>query len=174
MSASAELSDMYKEYLDGLGLKDREGKELNSGNFRAFIESLMVSELERAKAAKGPEAMLAEIEAPKYDGDGSPCENNGWLQFGPDGEILYDFGKHLYYLGKYTPLNRHPPFPTGACWVPRSTRILFSEARRRSFARSTSTHGTMTLRAMVLARMILALTGMHSWLLMTAGASHFR
>lgn len=110
LSASAELSDMYKEYLDGLGLKDREGKELNSGNFRAFIESLMVSELERAKAAKGPEAMLAEIEAPKYDGDGSPCENNGWLQFGPDGEILYDFGKHLYYLGKYTPLKPAPAF----------------------------------------------------------------
>lgn len=110
MSASAELSEMYKEYLDGLGLKDRDGNDLNSGNFRAFIESLMVSELERAKTVIGPEAMLAEIEAPKYGGDGSTCENNGWLQFGPDGELQYDFDKHLYYLGKYTPLKPAPAF----------------------------------------------------------------
>lgn len=110
MSASAELASMFETYLDGLGLKDRNGEVLNSKNFREFIASLMLSEVERAIAAEGPAAMLAEIETPKYDGDGSRCENNGWLKFDETGKYSYDFDKHLYYVARYTPLKPAPAF----------------------------------------------------------------
>lgn len=62
MQASRELSDIYGEYIDHLGLKDESGRPLNSSNLSAFIERLMKKEIELSVKEIGIEQMKKDVE----------------------------------------------------------------------------------------------------------------
>ena len=62
MRASAELSDIYARYIDGLGLKDEKGEPLNATNLNAFIERLMRQEIELSIQEYGIEQMKQDVE----------------------------------------------------------------------------------------------------------------
>ena len=129
LAASKELASMYGPYIDSLGLKDENGKEINSGNLRFYIEKLMREEIEKTIAELGTDQMKKDIESEirqrGFGGPGgrrpeaqpaassTPAQhrvNNGWLTFSEDGSYEYDLDKHLYYLAKYTTLKVAPSF----------------------------------------------------------------
>lgn len=144
LNASAELAAMYPGYIDSLGLKDRSGKVLDSGNFREFIASLMKEELDRALSVKGSTAMLAEANG--VDEEGIRRTNNGWLRFDADGKVIYDFDKHLYYVAKYTPLKPAPAFSNKSLFgAPVNEDTLFGSTSQASspFNRYSWNHDSM-------------------------------
>ena len=138
LAGSKELAALYGPYVDGLGLKDEQGKSIDSGNLRYYIEKLMREEIEKTLAEVGPEQMKKDIEAEirqrgpggrggRAGGPGTdqarqaaaqtaaaaPVQhrvNNGWLTFNEDGSYNYDLEKHLYYVAKYTTLKVAPAF----------------------------------------------------------------
>ena len=121
MRASAELSEVYARYIDGLGLKDENGEALDSSNLNAFIERLMRKEIALSIKEFGAEQMAKDVEQeirrwgprggrPSASGEAEHRENNGWIVFGEDGSWRYDYGKHLYYLALYTTLKPAPSF----------------------------------------------------------------
>ena len=120
MQASAELADIYSNYIDGLGLKDENGDALTSSNLNAFIERLMRREIELSIKEFGTEQMKKDVEqeirhrGPRR-GHSEPTavkyrENNGWLTFNEDGTWAYDYNKHRYYVALYTTLKPAPSF----------------------------------------------------------------
>lgn len=144
MSASTELAAMYADYLDSLGLKDRNGNVLDSGNFREFITSLMKEELGRALSVKGAQAMLDDVNC--VDEEGIRRVNNGWLRFDADGHMIYDLDKHLYYVAKYTSLKPAPAFSNKSLFgAPINEDSLFGSISQASspFNRYSWNHDTM-------------------------------
>ena len=121
LAASAELSDIYANYIDELGLKDENGNALTSANLNAFIERLMRQEIELSIKELGIEQMKKDVEqeirhrGPRGGGHSSSGEmkhreNNGWITFNEDGTWSYDYNKHRYYVALYTTLKPAPSF----------------------------------------------------------------
>ena len=89
LAASAELSDIYTQYINGLGLKDENGQALNAQNLGAFIERLMKKEIALSIQEIGVEQMKKDVEKEiRRGGFGGPLGSpgpQGRPQGGPQG-----------------------------------------------------------------------------------------
>lgn len=119
MDASNYLSSSYEDYIDHLGLKDENGKSLDSSNLRDFIARLMEKEIAESINEFGVERMTEDIlgkgsrggfGGPRGRRPAEPRENNGWIIFNEDGSFEYDLSRHLLYVARYTALKPAPAF----------------------------------------------------------------
>lgn len=119
MDASNYLSSSYEDYIDHLGLKDENGKALDSSNLRDFIARLMEKEIAESIDEFGLERMTEDIlgqgarggfGGPRGRRPAEPRENNGWITFNEDGSFEYDLSRHLLYVARYTALKPAPAF----------------------------------------------------------------
>jgi len=100
LAASDELAQMYASYVDGLGLRDRDGNSINSGNLRDYITVLMEDEIAKSIKEFGVEQMKEDLEqeirsrgfggpGPGGPGNGGPGNgrpgNGGPGNLGPGG-----------------------------------------------------------------------------------------
>lgn len=117
MAASEELSAIYVDYIDSLGIE-----AVNSKNLEATIIELMKAEIDEAIEEVGIEQMKTDLAATDYDGT--------WLTFNEDGSYDYDYEEHLYWLARKQTLKAASAFSNVGIqnWAGQNEDNLFGSA----------------------------------------------
>lgn len=116
---SNELASLCPDYINSLKLKDKNGNDINSDNYKEFLKSFLIASAQKAKdeGVEVPDSIgfIYYSEKPSFrDGRGAPS-------FGPGGRpprfhrqsefiVGLDLDKYLSYVASVTPLKIPPAF----------------------------------------------------------------